>query len=57
MEKEQLILVLNSYRQALTNVTEEKFVLQALVTCQANQIEELNQQIQNLMAQLNEMQK
>lgn len=55
MEKEQLLDMLRLYKQALADMTEEKFACQALLNMQAKQIQELNEQIQNLMTQLQEV--
>lgn len=55
MEKEQLLDMLRLYKQALADMTEEKFACQALLNMQAKQIQELNEQIQNLMKQLQEV--
>lgn len=54
MEKEQLVQVIGLYKQSLADCMEEKFAIQALMSKQAKQIQELEQQVQNLMAQLNE---
>lgn len=54
MEQAQLVHVIGLYKQSLADCTEEKFALQALIAKQAKQIQELEQQVQNLMAQLNE---
>lgn len=54
MEQEQLVHVIGLYKQALADHMEEKFAIQALMAKQAKQIQELEQQVQNLMAQLNE---
>lgn len=54
MEKEQLLDMIRLYKQALADMTEEKFACQALLNMQAKQIQELNEQIQNLNAQLAE---
>lgn len=55
MEKEQLLDMLRLYKQALADMTEEKFACQALLNMQAKQIQELNEQIQNLLKQLQEV--
>lgn len=55
MEKEQLLDMLRLYKQALADMTEEKFACQALLNMQAKQIQELNEQVQNLMLQLQEV--
>lgn len=55
MEKDQLLGMLRLYKQALADITEEKFACQALLNMQAKQIQELNEQIQNLMKQLQEV--
>lgn len=55
MEKEQLLDMLRLYKQALADMTEEKFACQALLNMQAKQIQELNEQVQNLMMQLQEI--
>lgn len=55
MEKEQLLDMLRLYKQALADMTEEKFACQALLNKQAKQIQELNEQVQNLMMQLQEV--
>lgn len=55
MEKEQLLDMLRLYKQALADMTEEKFAYQALLNMQAKQIQELNEQVQNLMTQLQEV--
>ena len=55
MEKDQLLDMLRLYKQALADITEEKFACQALLNMQAKQIQELNEQIQNLMKQLQEV--
>lgn len=55
MEKEQLIEVIKLYKQYLADAMEEKMVFQVLVNQQAKQLQEMEQQIQNLNAQLNEM--
>lgn len=55
MEKEQLLDMLRLYKQALADMTEEKFACQALLNMQAKQIQELNEQVQNLMMQLQEV--
>lgn len=55
MEKEQLLDMLRLYKQALADITEEKFACQALLNMQAKQIQELNEQVQNLMMQLQEV--
>lgn len=52
MEKEQLIEVIKLYKQYLADAVEEKMVFQVLINKQAKQIQELEQQIQNLNAQL-----
>jgi non-homologous end joining protein Ku len=52
MEKEQLIEVIGLYKQALADCIEEKFAYQSVVSKQARQIKELNEQMQNLMQQL-----
>lgn len=54
MEKEQLIEVIKLYKQYLADAMEEKMVFQVLVNQQAKQLQELEQQIQNLNAQLAE---
>lgn len=54
MEKEQLIEVIKLYKQCLADAMEEKMVFQVLVNQQAKQLQEMEQQIQNLNAQLNE---
>ena len=54
MEKEQLIEVIKIYKQYLADAMEEKMVFQVLVNQQAKQIQEMEQQIQNLNAQLAE---
>ena len=54
MEQAQLVHVIGLYKQSLADCTEEKFALQALIAKQAKQIQELEQQVQNLMAQLDE---
>lgn len=54
MEKEQLIEVIKLYKQYLADAMEEKMVFQVLVNQQAKQIQEMEQQIQNLNAQLAE---
>lgn len=54
MEKEQLIEVIKLYKQYLADVMEEKMVFQVLVNQQAKQLQEMEQQIQNLNAQLAE---
>lgn len=54
MEKEQLIEVIKLYKQQLADAMEEKMVFQVLVNQQAKQLQEMEQQIQNLNAQLNE---
>ena len=54
MEKNQLIDVIKLYKQCLADAMEEKIVFQALVNQQAKQIQEMEQQIQNLNAQLAE---
>ena len=54
MEREQLIEVLKIYKQQLADVMEEKMVFQALLNMQAKQIQAMEQQLQNLSAQLNE---
>ena len=54
MEHEQLVHVIGLYKQSLADCTEEKFALKAIMAKQAKQIQELEQQVQNLMAQLNE---
>ena len=54
MEKEQLIEVIKLYKQYLADAMEEKMVFQVLVNQQAKQLQEMEQQIQNLNAQLNE---
>ena len=55
MEKEQLLDMLRLYKQALADITEEKFACQALLNMQAKQIQELNEQVQNLLKQLQEV--
>lgn len=55
MEKEQLLDMLRLYKQALADMTEEKFACQALLNMQAKQIQELNEQVQNLLKQLQEV--
>lgn len=55
MEKEQLIEVIKLYKQQLADAMEEKMVFQVLVNQQAKQLQEMEQQIQNLNAQLNEV--
>lgn len=55
MEKDQLLDMLRLYKQALADMTEEKFACQALLNMQAKQIQELNEQVQNLMMQLQEV--
>lgn len=55
MEKDQLLDMLRLYKQALADMTEEKFACQALLNMQAKQIQELNEQVQNLMIQLQEV--
>jgi hypothetical protein len=55
MEKAQLIEVIKLYKQQLADAMEEKMVFQVLLNMQAKQIQEMEQQIQNLNAQLNEM--
>lgn len=54
MEKEQLIEVIKLYKQYLADAMEEKMVFQVLVNQQAKQLQEMEQQIQNLNAQLAE---
>ena len=54
MEKEQLIEVIKLYKQYLADAMEEKMVFQVLVNKQAKQLQEMEQQIQNLNAQLAE---
>lgn len=54
MEKEQLIEVIKLYKQQLADAMEEKMVFQVLVNQQAKQLQEMEQQIQNLNAQLAE---
>lgn len=54
MEKDQLIEVIKLYKQNLADAMEEKMVLQVLVAQQAKQLQEMEQQIQNLSAQLAE---
>lgn len=54
MEKEQLIEIIKLYKQHLADVMEEKMVFQVLVNQQAKQLQEMEQQIQNLNAQLAE---
>ena len=54
MEKEQLIEVIKLYKQYLADALEEKMVYQVLVNQQAKQLQEMEQQIQNLNAQLAE---
>lgn len=54
MEKEQLIEVIKLYKQSLADAMEEKMVFQVLVNQQAKQLQEMEQQIQNLNAQLAE---
>lgn len=54
MEKEQLIEVIKLYKQYLADAIEEKMVFQVLVNQQAKQLQEMEQQIQNLNAQLAE---
>lgn len=54
MEKEQLIEVIKIYKQYLADAMEEKMVFQVLVNQQAKQLQEMEQQIQNLNAQLAE---
>lgn len=56
MEKEQLIEVIKLYKQYLADAMEEKMVFQVLVNQQAKQLQEMEQQIQNLNAQLVELQ-
>lgn len=55
MEKDQLLDMLRLYKQALADITEEKFACQALLNMQAKQIQELNEQVQNLLKQLQEV--
>ena len=55
MEKERLIEVIKLYKQYLADAMEEKMVFQVLVNQQAKQLQEMEQQIQNLNAQLNEL--
>lgn len=55
MEKDQLIEVIKLYKQYLADAMEEKMVFQVLVNQQAKQLQEMEQQIQNLNAQLNEV--
>ena len=55
MEKEQLIEVIKLYKQNLADAMEEKMAYQVLVAQQAKQLQEMGQQIQNLNAQLNEL--
>ena len=54
MEKEQLIEVIKLYKQYLADAMEEKMVFQVLVNQQSKQLQEMEQQIQNLNAQLAE---
>lgn len=54
MEKEQLIEVIKLYKQYLADAMEEKMVFQVLVNQQAKQLQEMEQQIQNLNAQIAE---
>lgn len=54
MEKEQLIEVIKIYKQHLADAMEEKMIFQVLVNQQAKQLKEMEQQIQNLNAQLAE---
>ena len=54
MEQEQLVHVIGLYKQSLADCMEEKFAIQALMAKQAKQMQELEQQVQNLMAQLDE---
>lgn len=54
MEKEQLLEALKLYKQQLADAIEEKIIFQVLVAKQANQIQQLEEQIRNLNAQLNE---
>ena len=46
MEKDQLLDMIRLYKQALADMTEEKFACQALLNMQAKQIQDLNDQIQ-----------
>lgn len=55
MEKDQLLDMIRLYKQALADMTEEKFACQALLNMQAKQIQDLNDQIQNLLQQLQEV--
>ena len=55
MEKDQLLYMIRLYKQALADMTEEKFACQALLNMQAKQIQDLNDQIQNLLQQLQEV--
>lgn len=55
MDKTQLLEVIKIYKQQLADNMEEKIVFQVLINAQAKQIQELEQQIQNLNAQLNEI--
>ena len=55
MEKDQLLDMIRLYKQALADMTEEKFACQALLNMQATQIQDLNDQIQNLLQQLQEV--
>ena len=54
MEKEQLIEVIKLYKQYLADAMEEKMVFRVLINQQAKQLQEMEQQIQNLNAQLAE---
>lgn len=54
MEKEQLIEMIKLYKQHLADAMEEKMAYQVLVAKQAKQLQEMEQQIQNLNAQLAE---
>ena len=55
MEKDQLLDMIRLYKQALADMTEEKFACQELLNMLAKQIQDLNDQIQNLLQQLQEV--
>lgn len=54
MEKEQLIEMIKLYKQHLADAMEAKMAYQVMVAEQAKQLQEMEQQIQNLNAQLAE---
>lgn len=54
MDKDQLIEMIKLYKQHLADALEEKMAYQVLVAQQAKQLQQLEEQIQNLNAQLNE---